>query len=512
MSITICASNVFGQSNPEILYYDFNGSGTNIPNLATNPPVGADTANIVGSLFLGGIGQCNTGAIVGSGNSSSTDYVNTNWAPSIHSSWTLSFWTSNVAPSATLYYIFGDVNATSWRCFTNGVAGPDNWLLRGPHADVLIPGGATVAPHLNTWVYDDVAGEIRAYLDGALVTTVPQVGLNISGTGPLKVMGHSSFTGMAAGGLMDEFRLYDRALAPAEIMDLIAQGGGSTEVVSACDSYYWPADTTTYTTSGLYSTVVPGSSGCDSTLYLDLTINTSVSGATETIAACDSFVWLQNGLTYTISGMYTENVLASSGCDSTLYLDLTINSSVLGATDTIVACDSFVWQQNGMMYTTGGFYTENLTTTSGCDSMLTLDLTINLSTSSSITETALDVYSSPAGNSYTTSGIYTDVIANAVGCDSTITIDLTVQYTSLSELNQFNVHLYPNPTSTTINVFGMEQLIDVTKMYITSISGECVLEVPKQSTNIEVESLVNGIYFLNIDNSGGLTTLRFVKN
>jgi len=171
-----------------------------------------------------------------------------------------------------------------------------------------------------------------------------------------------------------------------------------------------------------------------------------------------------------------------------------------------------VWQQNGMMYTTGGFYTENLTTTSGCDSILTLDLTINLSTSSSITETALDVYSSPAGNSYTTSGIYTDVIANAVGCDSTITIDLTVQYTSLSELNQFNVHLYPNPTSTTINVFGMEQLIDVTKMYITSISGECVLEVPKQSTNIEVESLVNGIYFLNIDHSGGLTTLRFVKN
>jgi hypothetical protein len=47
-------------------------------------------------------------------------------------------------------------------------------------------------------------------------------------------------------------------------------------------------------------------------------------------------------------------------------------------------------------------------------------------TTSSITESACNTYTSPSGVIYTTSGIYTDVILNSVGCDSIITIDLSV--------------------------------------------------------------------------------------
>ena len=47
-------------------------------------------------------------------------------------------------------------------------------------------------------------------------------------------------------------------------------------------------------------------------------------------------------------------------------------------------------------------------------------------TTSSITESACNTYTSPSGVIYTTSGIYTDVIQNSVGCDSIITIDLSV--------------------------------------------------------------------------------------
>jgi len=47
--------------------------------------------------------------------------------------------------------------------------------------------------------------------------------------------------------------------------------------------------------------------------------------------------------------------------------------------------------------------------------------------SSSINEVACESYLSPSGNyTWTTSGIYTDTIANAGGCDSIITVDLTV--------------------------------------------------------------------------------------
>jgi len=59
-------------------------------------------------------------------------------------------------------------------------------------------------------------------------------------------------------------------------------------------------------------------------------------------------------------------------------------------------------------------------------------------TTSTITETACDTYTSPAGNIYTTTGTYIDTIPNAAGCDSVITINLTV--------NQ-SVNITTQPTS-----------------------------------------------------------------
>ena len=66
------------------------------------------------------------------------------------------------------------------------------------------------------------------------------------------------------------------------------------------------------------------SSGCDSLVVLDLTINTSDTTTTQE-TACDTYTWL--GTTYTISGVYDSLFTNSSGCDSLVVLDLTINTS-----------------------------------------------------------------------------------------------------------------------------------------------------------------------------------------
>ena len=55
--------------------------------------------------------------------------------------------------------------------------------------------------------------------------------------------------------------------------------------------------------------------------------------------------------------------------------------------------------------------------------------------SSFITAEGLDSYTAPSGTVYTTSGTYTDTIQNAAGCDSIITITLTLNYTGIGELN-----------------------------------------------------------------------------
>ena len=67
-------------------------------------------------------------------------------------------------------------------------------------------------------------------------------------------------------------------------------------------------------------------------------------------------------------------ILDVNGCDSTVTLDLTINYSS-SSTVTVTACDSFDW--DGVTYDSTGTYTNVYTDVNGCDSTVTLDLTIN---------------------------------------------------------------------------------------------------------------------------------------
>ena len=72
---------------------------------------------------------------------------------------------------------------------------------------------------------------------------------------------------------------------------------------------------------------------------------------------------------------YRDTLQSSSGCDSIATLNLTIKDLNVGDTTILVACDSAEW--NGVMYDTSGIYVDTLQSIAGCDSILTLDLTIN---------------------------------------------------------------------------------------------------------------------------------------
>ena len=221
----------------------------------------------------------------------------------------------------------------------------------------------------------------------------------------------------------------------------------STVTASACSSYTWAENATTYTTSGSYPVVLAGANavGCDSTVTLVLTINQPTS-STVTVSACNSYTWAQNGTTYTTSGSYPV-VLAGAnavGCDSTVTLNLTINQPT-SSTVTVSACTSYTWAQNSTTYTASGSYPVVLAgaNANGCDSTVTLVLTINQPTSSTVTVTACSSYTWAENSAtYTTSGSYPVLLAgaNANGCDSTVTLVLTI--------NQ--------PTSSTVPVTACE--------------------------------------------------------
>ncbi|MCF8414766.1 MAG: PKD domain-containing protein [Crocinitomicaceae bacterium] len=94
--------------------------------------------------------------------------------------------------------------------------------------------------------------------------------------------------------------------------------------VTQCDSYVSPAGNT-YTSSGIYTDIIPVANGCgDSTITINLTINNSVQTSfSETI--CDGDIYTWNNQDYTYSGAFTQTFPAANGCDSIVTLDLTVN-------------------------------------------------------------------------------------------------------------------------------------------------------------------------------------------
>ena len=60
-------------------------------------------------------------------------------------------------------------------------------------------------------------------------------------------------------------------------------------------------------------------------------------------------------------------------CDSIVTLNLTINP-VQGSPTTLTSCGSYIW--NGQTFTISGTYKDTLLTSRGCDSIATLQLTI----------------------------------------------------------------------------------------------------------------------------------------
>lgn len=97
-----------------------------------------------------------------------------------------------------------------------------------------------------------------------------------------------------------------------------------------------------------------------------------VQGVEITENVCDEYK-SSGGKTYTKSGVYTEKYATKDGCDSIVTLNLTITN----ADSTIIetACDEIII--NDKTYTSSGTYFQQLETKKGCDSVLTLELTIN---------------------------------------------------------------------------------------------------------------------------------------
>jgi gliding motility-associated-like protein len=170
--------------------------------------------------------------------------------------------------------------------------------------------------------------------------------------------------------------------------------------------------------SGVYTLSRPINEGEDAFLFKWIQCATPTS-STIIDTACGPYIL--NSQQYTSTGTYIQKLLNVSGCDSTITLHLTIGTPS-NSTETVIHCGSnYVWE--GQTFTSNGHYSVLLTGYLGCDSIRNLDL--QLLTSSATTISAV-ICEGQNYESYTTTGTFTDTYVAKNGCDSLRTLHLTV--------------------------------------------------------------------------------------
>ena len=171
-----------------------------------------------------------------------------------------------------------------------------------------------------------------------------------------------------------------------------------------------------------------------------------------------------------------------------------------------VICEGTTYTENGFNVSEAGTYTQNLQTIDGCDSIVTLTLivnpTYNITIDASINEG--EMYEEN-GFSDSEAGTYVHTLQSEFGCDSVITLNLTVN-SSLTDVvaNTIEVSLYPNPANayTTLKVEGLKEQ---TPVYLFDIQGrklkEYIMNIGQETLRIDASDLPKGVYTITIGNT-----------
>jgi gliding motility-associated-like protein len=155
-----------------------------------------------------------------------------------------------------------------------------------------------------------------------------------------------------------------------------------------------------------------------------------------TATICNGQSYNQGNSVYTSSGSYVTIFESVQGCDSVVTLELTVTNSI-SSLNVVAICVGESYTEGSSTYTSTGTYTDFYATSEpGCDSVVTTELTVvgPISVTNMVVNCNGETYTE-GSSVYSSTGIYTDQYQTAAGCDSIVTTDLTMS----AEINVTNV-------------------------------------------------------------------------
>ena len=229
--------------------------------------------------------------------------------------------------------------------------------------------------------------------------------------------------------------------------------------------------------SGIYSVQFNDNNGCISTSSVQVV----------SVLPLPQVLIVANGPTTICEG---ENVILTSTPGSSYFWSNGSNSQSITASSS-------------------GFYSVLTSGSNGCiNHSAPIEVVVNQNSTNNLTINAMDSYILN-NQTYTQSGVYTQVILNFVGCDSVITLNLSLEFTGIDEQNVMTVLVSPNPITNSFSISGIEQIVSLT---LKDLNGKWIKSFDIQDENYSMSNVTSGVYFLEVIDENQKVIVKVLKN
>jgi len=226
-----------------------------------------------------------------------------------------------------------------------------------------------------------------------------------------------------------------------------------------------------------------------------------------------------------VSGQAMGAVLQTTTATVTITAPAALTSTI-----TESACTNYTL--NGQTYTNSGTYQQTVQNSNGCDSTITLNLTIIPGPVSGITQIDAITLQSTATNvtyqwidcaddqpivgetlaTFTASqnGQFAVTVSN--GTCSTTSACVTISQVGLEEgIDLMEIQVFPNPASHEVNLLFAD--VNETELIVFDLQGKVVMNAQSVHSGdvISLESINNGVYLMQFSSPSGVSVKRIIK-
>ncbi len=267
---------------------------------------------------------------------------------------------------------------------------------------------------------------------------------------------------------------------------------------------------------GSHQITLPAYNGCDSLVTLNLQVLQPIQTNIQ-VSICSGNSYTFNNQTLTASGNYSGHYTSTSGCDSTVLLELIVEP-IISQEISRTICEGDSIEFGGEMRTTQGEYSHTVTLPSGCDSTTILNLIILPQKQTVFSMQLCQGEAYLFGNEWLeVPGIFTETFASSDGCDSTVTLELDIlpEYTTnfTETICAGNAYLFGNQWLTEPDVYhqtftannGCDSFVELSLQVLPKVNTQLVAQICQGETYIFGNNSLSqsGFYQNNLSAANG---------